>query len=110
MRQHFDGICVWIAKDGDGCDIIWVIVGRLAKSTHFIPMRLNHLLEKLTQLYIERIVSLHGIPSNIVSYRDLRFTQRFWESLQKALGMKLRLGSDYHPQTDGQVERTIQSI
>ncbi|KAK2434729.1 hypothetical protein QL285_019851 [Trifolium repens] len=60
--------------------------------------------------YVEKIVRLHGIPYSIVSDRDPRFTSRFWESLQEALGTKLRMSSAYHPQPDGQSERTIQSL
>src|SRR4051812_35744160 len=88
----------------------WVIVDRLTKSAHFLPMRMDYPMEKLAQLYIEKIVSLHGIPSSIVSDRDPRFTSKFWEGLQKALGTKLRLSSAYHPQMDGQTKRTIQSL
>jgi len=62
---------------------------------------------RLAEIYVEQIVRLHGIPSSIVSDRDLRFTSKFWESLQAALGIKLRLSYAYHPQTDGQTERTI---
>lgn len=58
-------------------DTIWVIVDRLTKSAHFILIRLNYLLERMTELYIEKIVNLQGIPSNIVSDGDLRFTSRF---------------------------------
>ncbi|MCI50695.1 retrotransposon protein, partial [Trifolium medium] len=58
------------------------------------------LVSKLAEIYIEQIVRLHDIPSSIVSDRDPRFTSRFWESLQEALGTKLRLSSVYHPQTD----------
>jgi len=65
---------------------------------------------RLAEIYIEQIVKLHGIPSSIVSDRDPRFTSKFLESLQAALGTKLRLSSAYHPQTDGQTERTIQSL
>lgn len=61
-------------------------------------------------MYIESIVCLYGIPSSIVSDNNLRFTLRFWESLHKALGTKLCLSFAYHPQTDGQTERTIQSL
>ncbi|CAJ2651824.1 unnamed protein product [Trifolium pratense] len=68
------------------------------------------LVPKLAEIYVEQIVKLHGIPTSIISDRDPRFTSRFWESLQEALGMKLRLSSAYHPQTDGQSERTIQSL
>ena len=91
-------------------EAIWVIVDRLTKSAHFIPIRMDYPLERLAELYIEKIVSLHGIPSSIVSDRDPRFTSKFWEGLQRALGTKLRLSSAYHPQTDGQTERTIQSL
>ncbi|CAJ2638263.1 unnamed protein product [Trifolium pratense] len=68
------------------------------------------LVPKLAEIYVEQIVKLHGIPTSIISDRDPRFTSRFWESLQEALGTKLRLSSAYHPQTDGQSERTIQSL
>lgn len=63
-----------IMKD---CYTIWITVDRLTNLAHFIVIRLNHILEKLSELYIEKIVSLHGIPSCIVSDRDLRFTSRF---------------------------------
>ena len=78
-------------------EAIWVIVDRLTKSAHFIPIRMNYSMEKLARLYMERIVCLHGIPTCIVSDRDPRFTSRFWEGLQRALGTKLRLSSAYHP-------------
>jgi len=65
---------------------------------------------KLAQLYIKEIVWLHGMPSSIVSDRDPRFTSRFWQTLQSAFGSKLTMSSVYHPQTDGQSERTIQSL
>jgi hypothetical protein len=87
-----------------------VIVDRLTKSAHFIAFKTGTLIPKLAEIYVEQIVKLHGIPSSIVSDRDPRFTSRFWESLQEALGTKLRLSSAYHPQTDGQSERTIQSL
>ncbi|KAK2452021.1 putative mitochondrial protein [Trifolium repens] len=93
-----------------GNDSIWVIVDRLTKSAHFIAFKTGTLIPKLAEIYVEQVVKLHGIPSSIVSDRDPRFTSRFWESLQEALGTKLRLSSAYHPQTDGQSERTIQSL
>jgi len=93
-----------------GHDDIWVIVDRLTKSAHFIPINISFPISQLAEIYIREIVKLHGVPSSIVSDRDPRFTSRFWKSLQEALGSKLRLSSAYHPQTDGQSERTIQSL
>ena len=93
-----------------GYDAIWVIVDRLTKSAHFIPINISFPISQLAEIYIREIVKLHGVPSSIVSDRDPRFTSRFWKSLQEALGSKLRLSSAYHPQTDGQSEITIQSL
>ena len=101
---------VGLPRTPRGLDSIWVIVDRLTKSAHFIPINIRFSLEKLTTLYISEVVRLHGVPSSIVSDRDPRFTSRFWESLNRALGTKLRLSSTYHPQTDGQTEWTIQSF
>ena len=93
-----------------GKEAIWVIVDRLTKSAHFIPICMTYKMEKLAELYIKEVVRLHGVPTSIVSDRDPRFTSRFWVSLQEALGTKLKLSSAYHPQTDGQTERTIQTL
>jgi len=93
-----------------GHDEIWVIVDRLTKLAHFIPININFPVSQLAEIYIREIVKLHGVPSSIVPDRDPRFTSRFWNSLQEALGSKLRLSSAYHPQTDGQLKRTIQSL
>jgi len=99
-----------LLKTVKGFDSIWVIVNRLMKSAHFIPIKTSMYVARLAEIYIEQIVRLHGIPSSIVVDRDPRFTSKFWVSLQAALGTKLRLSSDYHSQTDGQTERTIQSL
>ena len=93
-----------------GNDAIWVIVDRLTKSAHFLPINISFPVSQLAEIYIRDIVKLHGVPSSIVLDRDPRFTSRFWKSLQEALGSKLRLSSAYHPQTNGQSERTIQSL
>lgn len=90
-----------------GSDAIWVIVDRLAKSPHFILIKISFPLQRLTEIYIEVIVKLHDIPSSIVSDRDPRFTSIFWGSLQDALGTKLRLTLEYHPHIDGQTGRII---
>ena len=70
-------------------DAIWVIVDRLTKSAHFLPINVKDSLEKLAQLYVDEIVRLHGVPVSIVLDRDPRFTSRFWPSLQTALGTRL---------------------
>ena len=93
-------------------DAIWVTVDRLTKSTHFLLFNVEDSLEKLVQLYVDEIVRLHGVPVSIVSDRDPRFTDprftsRFWPSLQAALGTRLHFNTTFHPQTDGQSERTI---
>ncbi|KAI3669788.1 hypothetical protein L6452_41195 [Arctium lappa] len=67
-------------------------------------------MEKLAKLYIDEVVSRHGVPQSVVSDRDSRFTSNFWTSLQKELGTRLNLSTSYHPQTDGQSERTIQTL
>ena len=91
-------------------DVIWVIIDRLTKSAHFLPIRWGISLEYLAKEYVNEIVRLHGVPVSIVSDRDPRFTSRFWMSLHKALGTKLNFSTAFHPQTDGQSERTIQTL
>jgi len=87
-------------------DSIWVIVDRLTKSAHFLPVKTTYNVAKLAEIYIEEIVRLHGVPSSIISDRDPKFTSHFWKVLDEALGTELRLSSAYHPQTYGQTERT----
>ena len=91
-------------------DSIWVIVDRLTKSAHFIPVLTTYSMDRLAELYTQNIVRLHGVPSSIISDRDSRFTSKFWKSLQEALGTRLKFSSAFHPQTDGQSERTIQIL
>ena len=91
-------------------DAIWVIVDRLMKSAHFLLVSNDDPLDKLAQLYVEEIVRLHGVPISIVSDRDPRFTSRFLFSLQDAIGNRLHFSTTFHPQTDGQSERTIQTL
>ncbi|GKE31900.1 putative reverse transcriptase domain-containing protein [Tanacetum coccineum] len=91
-------------------DLIWVIIDRLTKSAYFLPMRETDSTEKLTRFYMKEIVARHGIPVSIISDRDSHFTLRVWQSLHKALGTQLNLSTAYHPQTDGQSERTIQTL
>nr|GEV08998.1 reverse transcriptase domain-containing protein [Tanacetum cinerariifolium] len=87
-----------------------VIMDRLTKSAHFLPMREDYNMDRLARLYLSEIVARHGIPISIISNRDSRFTSRFWSSMQEALGTWLDMSMAYHPQTDGQSERTIQNL
>ncbi|GJU17822.1 putative reverse transcriptase domain-containing protein [Tanacetum coccineum] len=89
---------------------IWVIVDRLTKSAHLLPMKKTDNIEKLTQLYLKEVVCRHGVPVSIILDRDSHFMSKFWKSLQKALGTNLDMSTAYHPQTDGQSERTIQTL
>nr|GEZ55130.1 reverse transcriptase domain-containing protein [Tanacetum cinerariifolium] len=91
-------------------DTIWVIVDRLTKSAHFLPIKENDPLDKLARLYLDRIVMRHGTPISIICDRDGRFTSNFRKTFQKALGTNLDMSTAYHPQTDGQSERTIQTL
>ena len=91
-------------------DAVWVIVDRLTKLTHFLTVRMTFTLEKLCRLYIQEIVRLHGVLVSIVSNRDPRFTTHFWKSFQKAMGTQLTMTTAFHPQTDGQLEGTIQIL
>ena len=83
---------------------------RLTKSSHFLPIKTTFSLDRLAQLYVMEIVRLHGVPVSIVSDRDPRFTSKFWNSLHKAMGTKLDFSTTFHPQTDGQSERTIETL
>ncbi|GKF90215.1 reverse transcriptase domain-containing protein, partial [Tanacetum coccineum] len=68
------------------------------------------LMEKLTRQYLKEVFLRHGVPVSIISDRDSRFTSYFWQSLQEALGTQLDMSTVYHPQMDGQSERTIQTL
>ena len=91
-------------------DSIWVVVDRLTKSAHFLPVRVGQGTEELARLYVREIVRLHGAPASIVSDRDPKFVSRFWRCLQEELGTKLNFSTAYHPQTDGQTERVNQIL
>ncbi|GJX33842.1 putative reverse transcriptase domain-containing protein [Tanacetum coccineum] len=99
-----------LPKSSQGFDTIWVIVDRLTKSAHFLPIRENDPLDKLARLYLNRIVARYEIPESIICDRDGRFTSNFWKSFQKDLGTDISMSTAYHPETDGQSERTIQTL
>ncbi|GJV31241.1 reverse transcriptase domain-containing protein [Tanacetum coccineum] len=96
-------------KTKTGQDTIWVIVDRLTKSAHFLLIKENDSMKKLTRQYLKEVVSRHGVPVSIISDPDSRFTSQFRQFLQKALGTQLDISTAYQPQTDGQSERTIQT-
>ncbi|GJT23463.1 putative reverse transcriptase domain-containing protein [Tanacetum coccineum] len=99
-----------LPKTSSGQDTIWVIIDRLTKSAHFLPIKETDSMEKLTRQYLKEVVSRHGVPVSIISDRDSKFTSHFWKSLNEALGTQLDMSTAYHPQTDGQSERTIQTL
>ncbi|GKB65583.1 putative reverse transcriptase domain-containing protein [Tanacetum coccineum] len=109
-RYWWPGMKKDIAKTSSGHDTIWVIVDRLTKSAHFLPMREDYKMDRLARLYLNEIVSRHGVSISIISDRDSRFTSRLWQSMQEALETRLDMSTAYHPQTDGQSERTIQTL
>ena len=73
---------VGLPRSPRGCDAIWVVVDRLTKSAHFLPVKTTYSLMKHATLYIAEIVQLHGVPLSIVSDRDPRFVSKFWKGLQ----------------------------
>ena len=91
-------------------DSVWVIVDRLSKSAHFLPVQLDYSMDRLAELYVNEIVRLYGIPLSIVSDRDPQFTSRFWKELYSTLGTRLSFSRTFHPQTDEQSERVIQVL
>ena len=93
-----------------GCNAICVIVDRITKSVHFLHVKTTYSLSKYANLYIAEIIRLYGMPVSIVSDRDPRFVLKFWKSLQWAFGTKLNFSTAFNTQTDGQSERTIQTL
>jgi IS30 family transposase len=101
---------IGLPRTSKGYESIWVIVDRMTKVAHFILVKTTYKESQLIELYLARIVSLHGIPKKINSDRGSQFTSRFWKSFHENMDMKLNFSSTYHPQTDGQTERTNQVL
>jgi hypothetical protein len=99
---------VGLPRTSAGYDSIWV--DRLTIVAHFIPVKTTYSGAKLAELYMARIVCLHGVPKKIVSDRGSQFTSRYWKKLHESLDTRLNFSSAYHPQTDGQIERTNQLL
>jgi hypothetical protein len=91
-------------------DSIWVIVDHLTKVAHFILVKTTYSSAKFTELYMSRIVCLHGVLKKIMLDRGSQFTSKFWEKLLESMDTKLNFSSTYYPQTDGQIERTNQKL
>jgi len=88
---------VGLPKTAKGYDSIWVIVDRLTKSAHFLSMKTTYRAQHYAELYISRVMSLHGIPKTIISDRGAQFVALFWEQFHAALGTQLIRSSAYHP-------------
>jgi hypothetical protein len=101
---------VGLPKTVKGFDSIWVIIDRLTKTAHFLPIKVKYTVSTYTELYIARILSLHGVPKTIVSDRGPQFVSKFWEELHKSLGTKLLHSSAYRHQISGQTKRVNQIL
>ncbi|GJZ40107.1 putative reverse transcriptase domain-containing protein [Tanacetum coccineum] len=99
-----------LPKSSQGYDTIWVIIDRLTKSAIFVPMRETDLMDKLARIYLKEVVMRYGMLVSIICDHNPRFASNFWKLLQNALGTSLDMSTAYHPQTDGQSERTIQTL
>jgi hypothetical protein len=101
---------VGLPRTTKGFDSIWLIIDRLTKIAHFLPVKVKYTVATYVELYIAYILSLYGVPKTIVSDRGPQFVSKFCEVLHKALGTKLIHSSAYHPQTSGQTERVNQIL
>nr|GFA19557.1 putative reverse transcriptase domain-containing protein [Tanacetum cinerariifolium] len=110
VGKNNNGFVTKLPRTSNEHDTIWVIVDHLTKSAHFIPTRETEIMDTFTWLYIKEIISRRRVPKSIISDRDSHFTSRFWQSLQNALGTQLDMSTAYHHETDGESERTIQTL
>ena len=99
-----------LSRTSNKYDKICVIVDYLTKSSHFLPFRTHWLISHLAELFVREVVRLLGVLSSIIFYHDPKFTSHFWQKFQEVMGIELHMSSVYHPQFDGQNERTIQTL
>jgi len=97
-------------RPGRSNEAIWVVVDRLTKTTHLVSMKSIDQSPILAEKYIDEILRLHGVPTNIVSDRDPKFSSLFCQDLHRALGTDVPMSTTFHPKTDRQTERTIRTI
>ncbi|GJP37547.1 hypothetical protein CLOM_g21945 [Closterium sp. NIES-68] len=100
----------YLPNTRDGHTAILVFVDRLTKMVHFVTTTTDVSAEDTAKLFVAHVFRLHGLPRVLVSDRDLRFTSRFWYEVTQTLGTKLKMSSAFHPQTDGQIERTNRTL
>ena len=99
MTMNFVSSLPWTPKSND---FIWVIVDRLTKSAHFLPIKLASDQLQLAKVYVDEIIRLHGAPISVILNQDAKFTSRFWEGLQREMGTTVNFSMAFYPQTDGQ--------
>jgi len=93
------------------CDQLWVIINRFTKMAHFLPLKKNNkTAAHLAVVFAKEVWKYHGLPADIVSDRDSRFTSEVWEEFMQLLGIRPRMSTAFHPQTDGKTERLNQTI
>lgn len=99
-----------LPKSKKNNDSIMVVVDKLSKSTHFIPVQFTYRAVQIAHVFMQNIFKLHGLPKTIISDRDVKFTSAFWKTLFEELGTHLNFSTAYHPQTDRQTERVNQVV
>jgi len=110
VGNHLHGLYNGLPKTKKNNDSIMVVVEKLSKSTHFIPVQLTYRVVQISHIFMQNIFILHGLPKTIISNRDVKFTSVFWKTLFGGLGTQLNFNTAYHPQTDGQTERVNQVV
>ena len=97
----------WIIElpESDGFTQIWVVVDRFTKMAHLIPLQTNTKATDLAKVFLKEIWKHHGLLTDIVSDRDAKITSHFWQALMDLLGVRTKLSTAFHPETDGQIER-----